>query len=406
MNPYVVMLDPSAFTVPYDDHLCRALVDGGARVSLWTRPVRRLDYFRRGASGSNALGIPYETVEHFYRISERMPLVGSWPAAKRGAKACEHVWNMASLCRRLRRERPDVIHFQWTVVPAIDVRFLKRLRQMAPCVLTVHDTNAFLAPSSRWQMAGWDSVLRAFDHLIVHTRAGQRALVARGIEDAKISIIPHGVFDYRPSDEMAPADSPTEACVFLSFGSIKPYKGLDVLLEALALLPGEIRRHTRLIIAGNPGSLEGELRSQAARLGLDDMIEWLLRFIPNDELPALFRRSNSVVFPYREIDASGALMTALPYGKAIIASRLGLFAELLESGDTAHLVEAGDPAALADAITKVVVDRTAARQMGQRAAELCQGVLSWGRIAQLTLSAYRESASAEQLPSGQRPTVL
>ena len=146
---------------------------------------------------------------------------------KRGLKAIEHVWNMATLLRRLRRLRPDIIHFQWTVVPAVDRCFVRRLRTVAPCVLTVHDTNAFLAPSSRWQRIGWDSILRAFDLLIVHTQASQRALVAKGIEETKISIIPHGVFDYPMNEDMNQRNLDVQTCVLLAFGSIKPYKGID-----------------------------------------------------------------------------------------------------------------------------------------------------------------------------------
>ena len=59
-------------------------------------------------------------------------------------------------------------------------------------------------------------------------------------------------------------------------------------------------------------------------------------------------------------------MTALPYGKAIIASRLGLFAELLDQGETAHFVEPGDPATLAAAIAEVAKNPADAGQMGQR----------------------------------------
>ncbi len=392
--PRIVMLDPSAFTIPYDLHLCRALSKGGAEVVLFTRPVRNADYFARPL-GDQTNGTPpgYRTSEHFYHFSERMTTSFAVRPLKRGLKAIEHVWNMATLLRRLRRLRPDIIHFQWTVVPAVDRCFVRRLRTVAPCVLTVHDTNAFLAPSSRWQRIGWDSILRAFDLLIVHTQASQRALVAKGIEETKISIIPHGVFDYPMNEDMNQRNLDVQTCVLLAFGSIKPYKGIDVLLRAMALLPAETRRNIRLVIAGNPGSLEGELRRLARELGVADSIEWLLRFIPDDEVSTLFRRCSAVVFPYRQIDASGALMTALPYGKAIIASRLGLFAELLDQGETAHFVEPGDPATLAAAIAEVAKNPADAGQMGQRAALLAETVLSWDRIAEMTLAAYRKLLS-------------
>ena len=147
MSPHIAILDPSAFTVPYDDHLCRALSGTGARVSLWMRPARRVDYF----DGDDRQLRAYETVEHFYRMTERSEWLARRARLKRGLKAGEHVWNMAGLCQRLRPLRPQAIHFQWSVLPAVDRRFLNRLRRIAPCLLTVHDANAFLAPSSRLQ---------------------------------------------------------------------------------------------------------------------------------------------------------------------------------------------------------------------------------------------------------------
>ncbi len=382
------MLDPSAFTIPYDNYLCRGLVDAGCEVTFVTRPVREVDYFRRrGEEGSHGANT-YDTCEHFYRLTERLPLLSAVPPLKKGLKAMEHTWNMATLCRALRRLQPDVIHFQWTVVPAIDRHFLKKLRAIAPCILTVHDTNAFLAPSSRLQKAGWLAILRAFDRLIVHTQTGKQALVAKGIGEGRIAVIPHGVFDRAVTDPVNATSAPSDRCVFLAFGSIKPYKGIDILIRALAQLPDELRRRVQIVIAGNPGGLENDLRSLAREMGVADSIEWQLGFVPDEDIPGLFARSHAAVFPYREIDASGALMTALPYGKAIIASRLGLFSELLKDGVTAHLVEPENPASLAAAIADVVNDPIAAQQMGQSAAALAWDVLSWNNIARLTLEAY------------------
>lgn len=296
---------------------------------------------------------------------------------------------MTTLYWVLKRLRPDVIHFQWTVLPAIDRQFMRRLRAIAPCVLTVHDTNAFLAPSSQLQRVGWLTILSAFDHLVVHTQAGKQALIANGLKERNISIIPHGVFDCpMGQDNNTCGEPPPGTCVLLAFGSIKPYKGIDILIRALAQVPADARRSIRLVIAGNPGTSEAELRSLSVECGVADSIEWILRFVDDDEIPFLFHRSHVVVFPYREIDASGALMTALPYGKAIIASRLGLFAELLKDGETALLVDPACPNTLSAAITAVVNDPKSAAEMGRRSARLAGDVLNWAHIAELTQKTY------------------
>jgi glycosyltransferase involved in cell wall biosynthesis len=397
MTLRVAMLDPSAFTIPYDLHLCRALRDAGTDVTFFTRSPRSVEGLSWSLSGSADDTQPgFDTVEHFYRISERLPLVSAVPPLRMGLKAAEHVLNMASLCRILHRLRPDVIHFQWMALPPIDRRFLRRLRTIAPCVLTVHDANGFLVPSSRFQKAGWRQALLEFDHLIVHTQAGKQALLSKGVEERKISVIPHGVFHYS-ADGVEDVDNDTESdtCLLLAFGSIRPYKGLDVLIRALAELPEATRSKVRLIVAGDPGSMEKELRALAVECGVHDLIKWDLRYIPDEEVPAVFQRCNVVVFPYREIDASGALMTGLPYAKAIVASRLGLFDELLENGETALLVEPDDPTALASALATIAEDPALAREMGHRAANLANDVCSWDSIAALSLNAYHEASRSD-----------
>jgi len=417
MTLRIAMLDPSAFTIPYDVHLCRALAELDAQVVLFTRPMRRGEQWdqlpaagaqsgesrfgtsapaalaRAGLRAAAADGEPgFASVEHFYRLSERLPVVSAVAPLKLIAKGLEHSWNMATFRSELRRFRPDVIHFQWSALPLVDAWFLKKLQALAPCVLTVHDTNAFLAPSSRLQKLGWPSILRRFDRLIVHTRSGRDSLVSLGVDPAQIAVIPHGVFDAGENYDHSRAQHSTAGqCVFLAFGTIKPYKGLDVLIRALAEIPPAVRAKMRLVIAGNAGGLEGELRQLAAQCGVGESIEWVLRFIRDEEIPALFARCDAVVFPYREIDASGALMTALPYGRAIVASRVGLFAELLCHEETALLVQPGDPVTLGAALARLVQEPSMTRELGQRAATLAREVCSWERIAEKTLALYHEA---------------
>ncbi len=399
MSFRIAMLDPSAFTVPYDDHLCRALARTGAEVSLYTRAARRDEQSGRiSDSPAHFPGGRYQTIKNFYRLSERALFLSNVQLARKAAKAAEHVWNMMRLARHLRFLRPDVIHFQWVVVPAVDRRHVNSLADIAPCVLTVHDINAFLAPSSRIQKLGWRDTLTAFDRLIVHTQAGKRALIEKGLDDRRISVIPHGVFGEAPEEGDSRQDPPaTHACTLLAFGQIKPYKGLDILIRALGEVPEHLRQKLRLIVAGDPGASEAELRGLAHSCGVTQSIEWILRYIRDEEIPELFGRSDALVFPYREIDASGALMTALPFGKAIVASRLGLFAELFTHGETALLVEPENPQSLAAALSALADDPQLARDLGTRARALATDVPSWDHIAGLTLQAYADASRNQRL---------
>ena len=95
---------------------------------------------------------------------------------------------------------------------------------------------------------------------------------------------------------------------------MRPYKGLDVLLDAW----GEGLDGAELWIVGMPRMDISELRARApASVRFDE------RFVADEELPGLFARAQLVVLPYREIEASGVLFTALAFGRPLLLSDVG-----------------------------------------------------------------------------------
>ncbi len=104
----------------------------------------------------------------------------------------------------------------------------------------------------------------------------------------------------------------------------------------------------------------------------------MTRFVSDLELAAVFRRADLVVLPYRESEQSGVLATALAFGKPILATEVGGFAEL---GDALHLVPPSDPAALQAGLTDLLTNEQARSKLGAAAGELANGTLSWARIA-------------------------
>ena len=139
---------------------------------------------------------------------------------------------------------------------------------------------------------------------------------------------------------------------------------------------------------------EGELRGLATELGIQDLVEWHLRFVSDDEVPSFIESSQLVAFPYRRIDASGVLMLVLPFGKPIVATRVGCFEELLTDEEHALLVPPEDHRALARALERVVTRQEEARAMGLRARHLALDAMSWDRIAERTEALYREMCTS------------
>lgn len=376
----IALIDPSLFTLPYDEALAGGLRANGHDVALFGK-VLRPDEHGAGTPGLRPL---------FYPGLARAA-AGRLPAGvARGLKGFSHIGSMVRLIRALAEWRPDVIHFQWAPLPAVDRWFLPALKRIAPVVLTVHDSNPFNGnPGSRLQRLGALSILGRFDHLIAHNQRAVDRLRACGVPAERIACIAHGLLHVADAGPAVPApeDGPV---VLLQFGKIKPYKGVDVLIRAVALLPANLRARCRVRVVGKPYMDVGPLVALAEQAGVTDVVDFTFDFISDARMAAEFRGSAAVVFPYHEIDASGVLMAALAVDRPIVASRLGTFAELLEDGRHGHLVTPGDPADLARALAAVIADPAARRAMAAEIGALKASLPSWTEIGRHTEDVYRQ----------------
>ncbi|HEX2627311.1 MAG TPA: glycosyltransferase [Candidatus Limnocylindrales bacterium] len=136
--------------------------------------------------------------------------------------------------------------------------------------------------------------------------------------------------------------------VVAAVGDIRPYKGLDDLLDAWALVPAD--RPRRLIIAGSPLDAPG-VPAILERAALDPRVVLDARFVPTEEVQVHLRAADVAVLPYRRALNSGALMLALTFGLPVIAPDGTGMTEILDPS-FAWTYAAGDRAALADALTR------------------------------------------------------
>jgi glycosyltransferase involved in cell wall biosynthesis len=372
----VHVVDPSAYTPPYDHALCTALGAAGAEVELYTS---------RFAHGPVAPPDGYERREQFYRVAARVPDA----RARRVVKLAEHVPDMLRYRRAARTA--DVVHFQWLAVQHIDGRLLPSGRSSSgarrPLVLTAHD---ILPREARpGQRAAQRRLYEQFDAIVVHSEHGRRRLTDElGVDPERAHVIAHGVFEHLAADgadTQIAAPFATDLPVVLCFGLMRPYKGIDLLLEAWRGIEG-----AELWIAGAP-----RMDISALSAGAPPGVRFVPRFIGDDELPAYFRRADLVVLPYREIDQSGVLFTALAFGKPLLLSDVGGFPEIAATG-AARTFPAGDAGALREALRQLLADEDARSTLAGRARRLASGEHSWQAVARRTLALYESLLGEER----------
>lgn len=378
----VALIDPSLYTTPYDSALIGGLQKQGCTVRLFGRQPRSTDVPLE----------PHVDLEPvFYQRSERWRR-GGGQAWVRFAKAFEHFLSYSDLEKALRAFAPDVVHWQWPSVPAFDIAFLRKLRRHWPQIVTVHDTNLFHRTGlGKIRTLGWNRFIGSADQVIVHLESSRQVLRGRGVPTERVNVVKHGVFD-RPADSgnVEPLARGDKLRV-LFFGRITINKGIHTLIEAVAMLPEDIRRRIELHVAGALRVPDAQWRALLDKASLGDTLKLRAEFVPEAELDALIAAADIVVFPHLDVDASGALMKTAAYDTAIVASDIPSFVETIGDSGAAEFFRVDQPASLAETLRRLIVDEDARRRLRAEVAKLRSGELSWPVLGARTIEVYRRA---------------
>ncbi len=194
------------------------------------------------------------------------------------------------------------------------------------------------------------SLFKRVDGVLVHSEelaALARSTVGAGsqVEIVVADIPPHLPVLPQPRRAIDLDEPPHNQLLF--FGTVRPYKGLDVLLRALANVPS-----VRLLVAGDVWSGAAALREQIGSLGLSDRVIVKPGYVPGPSIPALFRDVDALVLPYRSGTASQNVILAHAMGAPVIATRAGTLGAQVHEGVDGVLAEPDDVADLTAALNR------------------------------------------------------
>lgn len=297
--------------------------------------------------------------------------------------------SLMDLRRLIVKERFDVIHLHSFKKADVEMKLYLRLQKYYKAlVMTVHNA----LPHE--PKPGDEEMYRRFYHrcdlLIGHNDATRQVLKEQfGIADEKIAVIPRGLYEtYEP----ARADSADGKKHFLCFGRIRHYKGVDILIRAIELLPEEERNKCRFTIRGEqfPQLDQTDYADLIRKAGIGPWVDFSNQRVPEEEIPALLGSAHAVIFPYRKIYGSGVLLMAYTFQVPVIASDIPSFTEGTDGGKTGLLFASESPEALRDAILKAIAwDADTVETYRRNIRELVERRHSWRFAAEQTAAGYR-----------------
>ncbi len=373
----ISLADPVSYTIPYDRSLAKALARRGHDVDLFCASFLFAEL--EPPDG-------YRHHEIFFTRSSRLLRRNPRSRLRFVVKGAEYVPSARRLRKEIARLDPDVLHVQWLGLPRYDLRWLEAVVRERPVVFTAHDV---LPRRTEGQVDLWRRVFATVDRVVVHGAGAVEQLAALGVDRARIVRIPHPVFT--PQRKIGPPRGST----LLFFGLLRASKGLDVLVRALPSIAEEVP-DVRLVVAGDPIEPAEPLQALAAELGVADRIDWRLRFLAENEIADVLEESTVVVLPYRKIESSGVLATALGHGRPVVVTDVGSLGDTVREYGAGVVAHPNDPASLAASCVALLQGgETLARSV--RGTEAAREALSWARAAKAHERLYEEVLAERRL---------
>lgn len=325
-------------------------------------------------SGKNLLVLPI------------FPAFGSVGGSRWG-KIGRTVMAYGRLIRELYLHRADVVHVQFFRFQWLDMLVYAMLRPLLKTlVFTAH--NALPHEHSWWHLSAYRWWYRTVDRVhVLSNYARLRILGFAKLAPEHVAVVPHGnyaLLERQTTGCQVPTNDslgiPSNHLIGLIFGLVRDYKGVDRLIDAAALLPDGMPV-TFVVAGGGDDKLMASYKADVAARGLEDRVKFIARYLPDDELAGLLRACDFALFPYRHIYQSGALMLALTFGCAIVASDIDGFREYVDADENAILCDTADPNAFSAAISRMVSDQDLRERLALSAKKISVERYGWGVIA-------------------------
>lgn len=375
----LVEFSPSGGLFQFAYQLGDALAGHGDRVVLLTGPSPEFRSRRPGFEIRPVLPTwhPTEDAE-----TDRIRRLG-----RRAVRAARLATAWLVVARELRRRQPDLVLWSYWrfVLDAAAVVLIRRLLPASRLGIVAHeplpksDYRDSSAPKSGPVLTRvFDAAWRGMDVVYVLGERTGAIVRAHWRPRGPVVVIPHGDEDLllagaavRPAEETGP-------CA-LFFGTWTTYKGIDVLLDAFALVRERVPEATLVVAGAVGGDVDADaFRARAAGIG---RVRLVPGYVPAAEVPALFDEARLVVLPYVRATQSGVAHLAYSCSRPVVATDVGDVGRTVLDGRTGRVVPPGDPARLAEVMVELLSDPGLAGRFGAAGRRRADDEHSWVTVA-------------------------
>lgn len=289
----------------------------------------------------------------------------------------------------------QILHAQWWSPPLIlvylTICFLFKVRRI-PVVITVHNV-ANHGKKHFYDLCS-GLLFKLGDHFIVHSKSNKDMLAKLyGIHSSRISHIPHGPLEFGFRKDITCNEARrilglrSQDQIILIFGAIRPYKGVDIALEAFAEVVKEIPK-ARLVIAGKLWESWDRYEKIIREKNIGHLVKKHLQYVDTDEVASYFLASDLVILPYLKFDSqSGVGAAAVAFRKPMIVTKTGGLPELVM--DQENVIPPGDANDLSQRIIFCLKNRAVLKTMSEESEAIAESI-SWDRIAAETIAIYEK----------------
>jgi len=320
------------------------------------------------------------------------------------------IWNkndsyyskILQLYKIIHQLKPQILHFQSIFSPRRDWLFFALLKALRyKIVFTVHNVlpHDEFEQQAKGLKTGFRIIYNLVDHIILHSQANKKEFLELfPMSQKKISVIPMGNYNmFKSSDNVSKEIAKKKLGykqnerIILFFGAIRPYKGVEYLINAFTKIETDFP-DARLLIAGKPIALNiDELRNRIGRLNIENKTKVIAEYIPNEEIENYLSSAEFVVFPYVTASQSASVFLAYAYSKPVIVTQVGGLPEIVEHKKSGLIVPPEDVRNLSDALKEFLsLAPNKLNRMGKYARKLTETKFGWEEIADRTQDVYKK----------------